>query len=124
MSKKKKLSYEEKMLEALKSLPNPIEDKRHNIDIYFNDDRARSNESRFEHVIEKRHELLPSDIKRIPNNIKKAIFKIDKERKDSYNYYIRRNRNGDEFIKISVRINPETPKTAIVKTIFVTKNLK
>ena len=64
------------MFEALKSLPNPIEDKRHNIDIYFNDDRARSNESRFEHVIEKRHELLPSDIKRIPNNIKKAIFKI------------------------------------------------
>ena len=124
MSKKKKLSYEEKMLEALKSLPNPIEDKRHNIDIYFNDDRARSNESRFEHVIEKRHELLPSDIKRIPNNIKKAIFKIDKERKDSYNYYIRRNRNSDAFIKISVRINPETPKTAIVKTIFVTKNLK
>ena len=124
MSKKNKLTYEQKMLEVLKALPNPIEDKRHNIDIYLYDDRARSNKSRFEHIIEKRHELLPSDIKRIPSEIKKAIFKVDKERKGSYNYYLKRNRLTDDLIKISVRINPETPKKAIIKTIFITKNLK
>ena len=124
MGKKNKLTYEQKMLKELVCLPNPIEDKRHNIFIYIVDDNARSNESRFEHIIEKRHELLPSDIKRIPHDIKKAIFKVDKERKDTYSYYIKRSRISDEYIKISIKIDPNSPKVAFIKTIFIIKNIK
>ena len=124
MARKKRLSYEEKMVKALRSIPNPIEDKRHGIFIYFIDERARSNESRFEHIIEKRHELLPSDIKRIPKCIKKAIFRIDQERKETYNIYIRRNNYSDEYIKVSLKIEPEKPDIAVVKTIFITKYVK
>lgn len=73
MAKKKGLSYEEKMLNALEKLPNPIIDKKHNLRIYIIDDRVRSNQSRFEHIIESRHGLRPSDIERIPRYIKKCF---------------------------------------------------
>ena len=124
MAKRKGLSYEEKMNSVLKDLPNPIEDKRHNIYIYFVDDKARSNETRFEHIIDTSHELLPSDLKRIPKCIKKALFKKDKERTDTFNLYIKRNNYGDEYIKLSLKIEPNKPKVAIVKTIFITKTVK
>lgn len=124
MAKKKGLTYEEKMIKALLSIPNPIEDKRHNLLIHFVDDSTRSNETRFSHIIEKRHELLPSDIKRIPQYIKKAIFKVDKERKETYSIYIKRNTYSDEYIKISIRIDEDKPHDAYVKTVFITKNLK
>lgn len=124
MTKKKSLTYEEKMMKALTALPVPLQDKRHNVFIYLVDDMARSNETRFEHIINKRHELIPNDIKRIPRIIKNAIFKIDKERKDTYNYYLLRNRNTNEYIKISVKIEPENPSKAIVKTIYITKAIK
>ena len=124
MAKKKGLSYEEKMSSVLKKLPNPIEDKRHHISIYFIDNRARSNETRFEHIIDISHELHPSDLKRIPKSIKKALFKKDKERTETYNLYIKRTNYSDEYIKISLKIEPTKPQIAIVKTIFITKNIK
>ena len=65
MAKRKGLSYEEKLINALRKLPSPLIDKRHNIKIYFDDNRARSNESRFEHIVNQRHGLLASDIERI-----------------------------------------------------------
>lgn len=112
------------MIDVLNTLPNPIEDKRHDLFIYFKNNRARSNETRFERIIEKRHELKPSDIKRIPKCLKKAIFKVDKERLESYSVYIKRNQYSDEYIKISLKIDRDNPKVAIVKTIFITKNIK
>ena len=124
MARKKGLTYEQKMIKALKALPNPIDDKRHNTKIYFINNRARSNETRFDHIIDERHELLPSDIKRIVNKIKTAVFRIDKERAETYNYYIKRNNYSDEYIKISVKIEADKPKEAIVKTIYITKNVK
>ena len=124
MAKKKGLSYEQKLINALKKLPNPLEDKNHNIKIYFIDNRARSNQSRFEHIIASRHGLLPKDLERIPRYIKTCIFKKDLERTDTYNIYIRRNNYNDEYIKISVKIEPEKPNEAIVKTIFITTNIK
>ena len=122
--KKHKKQKENKLLSAINNLPNPIEDKRHNIFIYFIDDRARSNETRFEHIIDSRHELFQSDIKRIPRLIKTAIFKKDKERKDTFNLYLKRNSFNNEFIKISVRIVPSEPHKAIVRTIFIAKTVK
>ena len=124
MAKKKGLSYEEKMIKALGCIPYPLEDKRHNIFIYLIDNAARSNETRFEHIINKRHELMPSDIKKIPRFIKTALFKIDSERKDTYNYYLLRNHSTNEYIKISVKIEPKEPHKAIVKTIYITKTIK
>lgn len=124
MAKTKGLSYEEKLIKALKELPSPLEDKRHNLKIYFDDNKARSNQSRFEHIVMRRHELLPSDIKRIPRYIIFCIFKRDPERTDTYNIYIKRNSYSDEYIKISVTINQREPSFALVKTIFITKVLK
>ena len=124
MTKRKGLSYEEKLINALKKLPNPIEDRRHGIIIVFENDRARSNQSRFGHIALRRHELQPSDIKRIPRFIKTCIFKKDVERTNTYSIYIKRNNYGDEYIKISVQINIDKPNIAVVKTIFITKVLK
>ena len=125
MAKKKGISYEQIMIDALKTIPNPIVDKRHNLFIHFINDKARSNESRFDHIIDLQHELHPSDIKHIPSKIKTAIFKKDKERKETFNYYIKRtNNNAGEYIKISVRIEQNKPQDAYVKTIFITKNIK
>ena len=124
MAKKKGLSYEEKMIAALNGLPNPIEDKRHNIFIYFIDDRARSNEGRFDHIIDKRHELLPTDIKRIPKKIKQFILKKDKERKETFNIYLPRNSYSDEYIKMSLKIEDGEPHKAYVRTIYITKIVK
>ena len=124
MAKRKGLSYEQKLINALKKLPVPLEDKRHNLKIYFNDNRARSNRSRFEHITEFRHGLIASDIERIPRYIKTCIFKRDLERTETFNIYIRRNNYSDEYIKISVKINPRCPDIAVVKTMYITTIVK
>ena len=124
MANKNGPSYEEKMISALNSLPSPLVDKKHGIVIVFENDRARSNESRLEHIIDSRHELQPNDIKRIPKKIGKAIFRKDKERSDTYNLYIERNNYRNEFIKVSLQIEFEKSNEAIIKTIFITKNVK
>ena len=124
MAKRKGLSYEEKLINALKKLPNPLVDKRHNLKIYFDDNRARSNESRFKHIVNQRHGLWPNDIDRISKYIQTCIFKRDMERSKTYNIYIKRNSISDEYIKISVRIEPNEPDVAIVKTMFITRVVK
>ena len=59
MTKKKGikgLTHEQRLIKALNELPNPIIDSKHRIKIYVEDNRERSNESRFEHIIKDRHE--------------------------------------------------------------------
>ena len=124
MANKKYQTYAEKMEEALKQLPKPIVDKRHNIFIYLENDRARTNQTRVQHIIDARHDLCPRDILNIPRKIKKCIFKKDTERNDTYNVYIKRANNSDEYIKISLKIKEESPRRASIKTIFITKNIK
>ena len=124
MTKRKGLSYEERMINALMKLPNPLEDKKHRIFVYFIDNRARSNETRFEHISLLRHDLIPNDIRRIASQINKSTLKKDSERKDTYNLYIVRNNYGKEYIKISLELNFDKSNNAIVKTIFITKNMK
>ena len=124
MSKRKKLTNEEKLISALKKIPCPLIDKRHNLEIYFDDNRARSNQSRFEHIVLSRHQLKQKDIERIPIHIKKCIFKKDQERTDTYNIYIKRNNYSGEYIKISVEIKQSEPNVAVVKTVFITNVLK
>ena len=124
MAKRKGLTYEQKLINALKKLPNPLEDKRHNLKIYFEDNRARSNQSRFEHIVNDRHGLNAGDIERIPRYLKTCIFKKDSERTETFNIYIKRNGISNDYIKISVKISPDEPGVAIVKTIFITRIIK
>ena len=120
----KGLTYEQKMVDALNKLPNPLLDKRHDILIYLVNNKVRNNESRFDHIIDSRHELNTNDIKRISKNIKKAILKKDRDRKDTFNLYIRRKNYGEEYIKISLKIEAKNPKEAEIRTIYITKNVK
>ena len=85
MAKKRKRSYEERIVSALHKLPGPVEDKRHNLSIYFNNDRARSNETRFEHASDTSHKLNENDIERIPRLIKECKFKKDDKRTKTFN---------------------------------------
>ena len=124
MTKRKGLSYEEKMILALSALPNPLIDKKHNISIYFDNDKARSNQTRFDHIINSRHELFPSDIKHIPQKMKTCILRKDKERKETFNLYLKRNSISNDYIKLSLKIEENKPNIAIVKTIFITKTVK
>lgn len=124
MAKRKGLTYEQKLIDALEKLPNPLFDKRHHLKIYFVDNRARSNQSRFLHIVNQRHSLRPSDLERIVRYIKKCIFKKDLERSETYNIYVRRTNISEEYIKICVRIDPREPEIAIVKTIFITRLVK
>jgi len=121
MAKQKSLTYEQKLTEALKKLPCPLIDKKHNIEIYFNDDRARSNQSRFEHIIDPRHGLLASDIERIGRYLNLSKLKMDHERKETFNLFVKRNSFNNEYIKVSLKISEKEPKKAYVKTIFITK---
>ena len=124
MAKRKDLSYEEKLINALRKLPSPLEDKRHNLKIYFDDNRARSNESRFGHIINQRHGLLASDIERIYRYINVSKLKKDQERKETFNLFVKRNSFNNEYIKISLKIEDNDPTKAVVKTIFITKVYK
>ena len=112
------------MADALNQLPKPIVDKRHNLFIYLENDRARTNQTRIEHIFDAKHDLNIQDIKRIPREIKKCIFKKDKERKETFNVYIRRNNYSAEYIKISLDITKEEPHKGTIKTIYITKNIK
>lgn len=113
------------MVQELKKLPNPIEDKRHNLYIYFDNNQARSNQTRFQHLFTIRHMLKVNDIRRIKNGIKTCIFRKDLERTDTYNIYIKRFSYSDsEYIKISLQIDPRKPRIANVKTMFITKTIK
>lgn len=128
MHKKKKkeetTTYEKTMIEALMSLPNPIIDKKHGLKIYFENDRARSNQKRFDHIIDLRHKLKPNDIARIPRQINKSKLKKDKDRKTTFNLYIKRNRYSGEYIKISAEYKGNKMNELDVKTIFITKIYK
>ena len=121
MSKKRNAKfYDQNIIEALKKLPSPIEDKKHNLLIYLNNDQARSNESRFEHIAKNAHELKTRDIESIPEGIKKYIkYSKSKTLKDTYYYYIARKGEDKGFIQVAILIDLFDKKKAYIKTIFV-----
>ena len=124
MTKKNRITYEEKMISILDQLPYPIVDKKHGIKIYFKNKRARSNQSRYEHIVKSRHGLKPNDLERIPRFINQSTLRKDRERKDTFNIYIRRNSYNNEYIKISIECKDNNTKEGIVKTVFITKFYK
>ena len=112
------------LIDAIKKWPMPLEDKKHGYFIYL-EERARSNESRIDHIIEYGHDLKVRDIKLVPQGIKKYFaYKKDKVYKNTYNYYIKRGGHDKGLIKVSIQIDPRNSNYAWIKTIFITYVIK
>lgn len=124
MKKKNKGQSWETLVSALEKLPNPIWDKKHNLQIYFENDRTRSNENRFEHISGSRHELKVRDIESIPKGIQDAIIRKDNSRKRAWSLYFQRKGKAFGYVKIGLKVDPDKPEIAKVKTIFITKKIK
>lgn len=125
MAKKTNVKYDLKLIEALKKLPPLIEDRRHGFVIYIRDDQARSNETRFQHIAKKMHELKVRDIESIPEGIKNYIrFSKSKDIKDTYYYYIKRKGGDKGFIQVAILVDINDKKIAYLKTIFIAYRIK
>lgn len=125
MKKKRQQQCSENLIQALYNLKLPIEDVRRGLLIYLDNERARSNENRFQHICNTRHKLNTKDIKYIPEGIQKnSTLKKDKHKKNTFNYYFKRKSNQLEYIKISVSVDEKEPKNVKIKTIFITKIIK
>ena len=125
MSNKKPKIYNPKnLIKAIEKWPNPICDVKHGHDIYV-EGKARSNQTRLEHIIQYRHNLKVKDIELIPNAISHYFdYKKDPTYKNTYNYYIKRGGKDKGLIKVSIRISDNDPKHAWVKTIYITYKIK
>ena len=125
MTRRKPIIYDPtKLLEALEKLPNPLIDKKHNLSIYI-DGRARSNQTRAEHIVEYGHDLKARDIELIQIGISNYFkYKKDSKHKNTFNYYIKRKGSDKGFVKVSIKISNQNKKRAWVKTIFIAYKIK
>ena len=90
MSKKKKLTHDQKIIEALKKIKMPLIDKLRNRKIYYKE-KSRSNEEGIDHIARNYHDLDPSDIELLPEIIKNPLaHSRDKRYPMTYCYYHRR----------------------------------
>ena len=125
MAKKSLDKYDPKIIEALEKLPKIFEDKRHGLRIELKNDRARSNETRFQHIAKRIHELKVRDIKCIPEGIRNYIkFSKSDDLKDTYYYYIKRKGDDRGFIQIAILVDINDKKKAYIKTVFIAYRLK
>ena len=106
MAKKKPRNYNPNdLINALEKWPNPIYDKRHGYYIHLDDGRARSNQSRVQHIVKYGHDLKARDLESVPEGINQYCFyKKDPLCKNTFNYYIKRKGESKGFIKVSIRI--------------------
>lgn len=125
MSKRKPRIYNPtNLIEAIEKWPNPMHDKKHGYYIYV-EGRARSNQTRVEHIIEYGHDLKARDLELVPNGIKNYFkYRKDPIYKDTFNYYVIRGGLDRGFIKISVQIDHNDHTRAWIKTIFITYKIK
>lgn len=126
MSKKRSSKYyDQKIIEALSKLPRVIEDKKHNLIIYVKNDRARTNETRFEHIAKSEHELKVRDIESIPEGISNyEKFRKSEILKETYYYFIKRRNNLKGYIQLAVKLYKGEKNKAYIKTIFITYSVK
>lgn len=112
------------LIEAINKWPNPMFDKKHGYYIYV-EGRARSNQTRIEHIIEYSHDLKARDLELVPEGITHYFkYKKDPIYKDTYNYYLIRKGNDKGFVKISIQIDAKEKTKAWIKTIFITYKIK
>ena len=125
MSKKDNLKFNPALINALKEISFPIYDKKHNLYVYAVDDRARSNESRFEHIAKNHHELKVRDIEDLPIGIQSAFrFRKSNNKKGTYYYFYQRRGESKGFIQVSIQIMKNNPRKAYIKTIYVVYRIK
>ena len=126
MSKKRnETNYDQKIIDALKKLPNIIYDKKHNLSIYIENDKCRSNETRFEHIAKKYHELKVRDIESIPEGINDYVkYSKSKELKDTYYYFIDRKGKDKGFIQVSILVDINDKTIAYLKTVYIAYRVK
>ena len=122
--RKSKLHNTANLIKVIKEWPNPMYDKRHGYYIYV-EGRARSNQTREEHIVERGHNLKARDLKLVPEGINNYFaYKKDPVYKNTFNYYIARKGKDKGFVKVSVRISDNDPKHAWIKTIFIAYKIK
>ena len=124
MTKRRPRFYDPKpLIDAIEKLPNPMYDKRHGYYLYI-EGMSRSNETRVEHIVDCSHELKVRDIELIPDGIKNYFSYNKDEKKDTYNYYLKRKGMDKGFVKVSIQIDSTDRTKAWVKTIFITYHIK
>ena len=125
MTKRKLKNYSQThLVEAIKKWPNPMYDKKHGYYIYV-EGKARSNQTRIEHIVQNRHDLKVRDLNLVPEGINNYFeYKKDKTYKNTYNYYIIRKGLDKGFIKVSIQVDHKNNKKAWVKTVYITYNIK
>lgn len=125
MKQKKVSHYDENVMEALAKLPNTIFDKKHNLTIIVRNDQARSNQTRFEHIARKDHQLKVRDIESIPEGINRYVkFVKSKTIKDTFYYYIDRKGEDKGFIEVVILVDINDKKLAYIKTVFITYRIE
>ena len=123
MSKRKKLTHDEKIIKALEKVKTPIFDQLRNLNIYFKE-RSRSNETGLEHIAKNYHNLDVSDIDLLVGGIKKPYrHSKDKRFPKTYCYYYKRKRDRKNYIKVIVKVENDM-KTAYISSIFITSKIK
>ena len=125
MSKRKPKVYDPShLIEEIKKWPNPMYDKKHGYYLYV-EGRARSNQTRIDHITEYGHDLKARDLELVPKGITSYFqYKKDPVYKDTYNYYLIRKGKDKGFIKISIQIDPNDSVRAWIKTIYITYHIK
>ena len=125
MTKRKPHNYDPThLIEVIEKWPNPLYDKRHGYYIYV-EGRARSNQTRVEHIVKCGHNLKARDLELVPEGISNYFeYKKDKVYKNTFSYYIRRSGNNKGFIKVTIRISDNDQKHAWIKTVFITYKIK
>ena len=125
MAKKKIKNYNPShLIEAINRWPNPMIDNKHGYNLYV-EGKARSNQSRIEHIVEYSHDLKVRDLDSVPEGITNYFsYKKDPVYKNTYNYYIRRKGQDKGFIKVSIRISDNDNKYAWIKTVFISYKIK
>ena len=101
MSKKQKLTHDQKIIKALEKIKTPIVDELRNLSIYFKAE-ARSNETGIEHIAKNYHSLNPSDVELLEECIKNPSEHIkDRNRTRTYYYYHIRKHDKSHYIQIA-----------------------
>ena len=99
-------------------------DKKHNRYIYV-EGRARSNQTRIEHIVQNRHDLKVRDLNLVPNGINNYFdYKKDPIYKDTWNYYLIRGGADKGFIKVSIQVDHRDHSRAWIKTVYITYRVK
>ena len=125
MTRRKPKNYNPNdLIATINKWPNPMYDKKHGYYIYI-EGRARSNQTRIEHIVEYGHDLKVRDLESIPEGIKNYFeYRKDPVYKNTFNYYLQRKGKDKGFIKVSIKISESDSKKAWIKTVYITYLIK